>query len=104
MEAVVGAVVVGPGRDRAPIDIFILHPEGRTSEVQRRQMTTVLAPNVQNIADMENWMRVFAANHAAGNWDSYGAQNGQNMYAYIGALGTKWSCSTSEGSTTGSTT
>ncbi|MCB1556949.1 MAG: threonine synthase, partial [Alphaproteobacteria bacterium] len=32
------------------IDIFILHPEGRTSDVQRRQMTTVHAPNVHNIA------------------------------------------------------
>ncbi len=32
------------------IDIFILHPEGRTSEVQRRQMTTIDAPNVHNIA------------------------------------------------------
>jgi len=32
------------------IDIFILHPKGRTSDVQRRQMTTVLAPNVFNIA------------------------------------------------------
>lgn len=30
--------------------IFILHPHGRTSEVQRRQMTTVDAPNVFNIA------------------------------------------------------
>jgi threonine synthase len=32
------------------IDIFILHPKGRTSEVQRKQMTTVDAPNVHNIA------------------------------------------------------
>lgn len=32
------------------IDIFILHPKGRTSEVQRRQMTSVDAPNVFNIA------------------------------------------------------
>jgi len=32
------------------IDIFILHPEERTSEVQRRQMTTIDAPNVHNIA------------------------------------------------------
>jgi threonine synthase len=32
------------------IDIFILHPHNRVSEVQRRQMTTVLAPNVFNIA------------------------------------------------------
>ena len=28
----------------------MLHPHGRVSEVQRRQMTTVLAPNVHNIA------------------------------------------------------
>ena len=36
------------GRDR--IDIFMLHPSGRVSDVQRRQMTTVRAPNVHNIA------------------------------------------------------
>lgn len=34
--------------DRA--NIFILHPHGRVSDVQRRQMTTVNAPNVHNIA------------------------------------------------------
>lgn len=32
------------------IDIFILHPRGRVSEVQRRQMTTADSPNVFNIA------------------------------------------------------
>ncbi len=47
--------------------------------------------NMENLANMENWMRVFAANHAAGNWDSFGAQNGQNLYGYIGTLGTKYS-------------
>ncbi len=47
--------------------------------------------NMQNMADMENWMRVFAANHAAGNWDSFGAQNAQNLYGYIGTQGTKYS-------------
>ncbi|MEO6153306.1 MAG: threonine synthase [Croceibacterium sp.] len=36
------------GRDN--VDIFMLHPKGRVSEVQRRQMTTVKAPNVHNIA------------------------------------------------------
>ena len=36
------------GRDR--VDIFMLHPSGRVSDVQRRQMTTVRAPNVHNIA------------------------------------------------------
>lgn len=36
------------GRDN--VDIFMLHPKGRVSDVQRRQMTTVKAPNVYNIA------------------------------------------------------
>ncbi len=47
--------------------------------------------NLENIADMENWMRVFAANHAAGNWDSFGAQNEQNLYGYIGRKGVRYS-------------
>jgi len=36
------------GRDA--LDIVVLHPAGRVSEVQRRQMTTVDAPNVHNVA------------------------------------------------------
>ncbi len=32
------------------LNIFILHPHNRVSEVQRRQMTTTIAPNVFNIA------------------------------------------------------
>ncbi len=32
------------------IDIFILHPHQRISEVQRRQMTTVVGSNIHNIA------------------------------------------------------
>jgi hypothetical protein len=55
----------------------------------------VSSPNfvadLESLADMENWMRVFAANHAAGNWDSFGAPNGQNLYGYIGTQGTKYS-------------
>ncbi|MGA2867878.1 MAG: lamin tail domain-containing protein, partial [Verrucomicrobiota bacterium] len=47
--------------------------------------------NLENIANLENWMRVFAANHAAGNWDSFGAQNAQNLYGYIGTEGAKYS-------------
>ena len=37
------------------IDIFILHPYQRVSEVQRRQMTTVLADNIHNIAVKGNF-------------------------------------------------
>src|SRR6185369_16761658 len=46
--------------------------------------------NMQGIADMENWMRVFAANHAAGNWDAFGSQNAQNLYGYIGTKNVKY--------------
>src|SRR5687767_14217667 len=45
-----GSAAIEAVRDRRTIDIFMLHPLGRVSEVQRRQMTTVLAPNVHNIA------------------------------------------------------
>ena len=46
--------------------------------------------NLENMANMEEWMRVFAANHAAGNIDSFGTQISQNMYGYIGLNGTKY--------------
>lgn len=36
------------GRER--VEIFMLHPHGRISDVQRLQMTTMVAPNVHNIA------------------------------------------------------
>lgn len=45
-----GSAAIEACANRSNIDIMILHPHGRTSEVQRRQMTTVNAPNVGNIA------------------------------------------------------
>jgi threonine synthase len=45
-----GSAAIEACRDREALDIFILFPEGRVSEVQRRQMTTVDAPNVHTIA------------------------------------------------------
>lgn len=45
-----GSAAIEACRDRENVDIFILHPKGRVSEVQRRQMTTVLADNVHNLA------------------------------------------------------
>jgi threonine synthase len=45
-----GSAAIEACRDRDAIDIFILHPLGRCSEVQRRQMTTVTAMNVHNVA------------------------------------------------------
>jgi threonine synthase len=45
-----GSAAIEAFRGSAATDIFILHPRGRTSAVQRRQMTTVLDANVHNIA------------------------------------------------------
>ena len=42
------------------------------------------------IADVENWMRTFALEHAVGNWDSFGYRNEQNMFAYKPERG-RWS-------------
>ncbi|HEV8678247.1 MAG TPA: threonine synthase [Stellaceae bacterium] len=45
-----GSAALAACRDRAALDIFFLYPEGRISEVQRRQMTTVDAPNAYALA------------------------------------------------------
>lgn len=45
-----GSAAIDAVAGREGIDIFMLHPDKRVSDVQRRQMTTVLAPNVHNIA------------------------------------------------------
>ncbi len=45
-----GSAAIEACRGRDAIDIFILHPRGRVSEIQRRQMTTVADGNVHNIA------------------------------------------------------
>ena len=45
-----GSAAIDAVAGRDGVDIFMLHPKGRVSEVQRRQMTTVRAPNVHNIA------------------------------------------------------
>ena len=45
-----GSAALAACRDREAIDIFILYPHGRISEVQRRQMTTVESANAHAIA------------------------------------------------------
>jgi threonine synthase len=45
-----GSAAIEACRDRDAIDIFILYPQGRVSEVQRRQMTTVASANAHAIA------------------------------------------------------
>ncbi len=45
-----GSAAIDAVADRANIAIVMLHPHGRVSDVQRRQMTTVDAANVHNVA------------------------------------------------------
>lgn len=45
-----GSAAIEGCRGRDNVSIYMLHPKDRVSEVQRRQMTTVLEPNVVNIA------------------------------------------------------
>ncbi|RYE50652.1 MAG: threonine synthase, partial [Rhizobiaceae bacterium] len=65
-----GSAAIEAFRGRDTTDIFILHPLGRTSEVQRRQMTTVLDANVHNIAlegtfdDCQDAVKAMFNNHA----------------------------------------
>jgi len=65
-----GSAAIEAFRGRDTTDIFILHPQGRTSPVQRLQMTTVLDENVHNIAiegtfdDCQNIVKAMFNNHA----------------------------------------
>ena len=45
-----GSAAIEACRGRDNVTIYMLHPKGRVSDVQRRQMTTVIEPNVVNIA------------------------------------------------------
>ena len=45
-----GAAAIEAFSGLSQVDVFILYPHGRVSDVQRRQMTTVDAPNVHAIA------------------------------------------------------
>lgn len=45
-----GSAAIAGVRGKENINIFIMFPDGRTSLLQEKQMTTVLDPNVQNIA------------------------------------------------------
>jgi threonine synthase len=45
-----GSAAIDAMAGRSNVDIVILYPAGRVSEVQRRQMTTVAAENVQAVA------------------------------------------------------
>lgn len=45
-----GAAAIEAFRGQSRVDVFILYPDGRVSDVQRRQMTTVTDDNIRAIA------------------------------------------------------
>lgn len=45
-----GSAAIEAFRYSKRVDVFILYPHGRVSEVQRRQMTTIEAPNIHALA------------------------------------------------------
>ena len=45
-----GSAAIEALKGREQVEVFIFHPKGRVSDVQRRQMTTVDSPNIHNIA------------------------------------------------------
>ena len=64
-----GSAAMEAFRDRERVDVVILFPEGRTTEVQRRQMTTIEAPNVHAVAvqgtfdDCQDLVKAMFADH-----------------------------------------
>ena len=45
-----GSAAIEACKDRSGIELVMLHPRGRVSDVQRRQMTTVASSNIHNVA------------------------------------------------------
>jgi threonine synthase len=50
-----GSAAIEGCRHCKNVDIFIMHPHNRVSEVQRRQMTTAISPNIFNLAVKGNF-------------------------------------------------
>ena len=95
-----GAAAINAFKGKSNINIFVLHPYNKISEVQRRQMTTVLEDNVFNIAlegsfddcqkivkdlfldnEMQNTTSLAAVNSI--NWARLMAQTVYYFWAYL---------------------
>lgn len=65
-----GSAAIEGCRHSDNVDIFVLYPHQRVSEVQRRQMTTVIAPNVHTLAvegnfdDCQNFLKASFADQS----------------------------------------
>ncbi len=79
-----GSAAIEGCRGREALDIVVLHPHGRVSDVQRRQMTTVDEPNVHNVAvegtfdDCQALVKALFADHAFRDQVGLSAMNSIN--------------------------
>lgn len=79
-----GSAAIHGCRGRDGLDIFIMHPHGRVSDIQRRQMTSVLDANVHNLAiegsfdDCQRIMKTLAGDIDFKRTYSLGAVNSVN--------------------------
>ena len=79
-----GSAAIHGVRGKANINIFVMHPEGRTSPLQEKQMTSVLDENVFNLAvdgtfdDCQNIMKSIFSDVAFKEKHSLGSVNSVN--------------------------
>ncbi|MDF7806745.1 threonine synthase [Pontiellaceae bacterium B12219] len=97
-----GSAAIHGVRGKPNINIFIMHPEGRTSPLQEKQMTSVLDANVFNLAvdgsfdDCQNIMKTtfgdvpFKTEHALGSVNSvnWARVLAQTVYYFYSAFRT----------------
>jgi threonine synthase len=79
-----GSAAIAACVGRRNLDIVVLHPAGRVSDVQRKQMTTVDEPNVHNVAiegtfdDCQDLVKAMFADEAFRDRMQLGAMNSIN--------------------------
>jgi threonine synthase len=87
-----GSAAMEACRDRDAVDVFILYPRGRVSEVQRRQMTTVGAANVHAVAiegtfdDCQDLVKAMFADAAFRDRLNLSAVNSINWVRIVGQI------------------
>jgi len=80
-----GSAAIATFRGQANVDVVVLHPKGRVSDVQRLQMTTVRDANVHNIAledsfdDAQNLVKALFADQAFAQAHHLAAVNSINF-------------------------
>jgi threonine synthase len=87
-----GSAAIAACVGRPTLDIVVLHPAGRTSDVQRRQMTTVDEPNVHNVAiegtfdDCQDLVKAMFADAAFRDELHLGAMNSINWARVVAQI------------------